>query len=91
MLEAGSEAGCALLEEHAGHLSEPSEHQMAERDDRRRRAAERARRAERLHGRLEKKFEFMKVNADRWGCGRCIEACAGGIDVRQTLKELLRG
>jgi len=51
----------------------------------------RARRAERLHGRMEKKFDFMKTNAGVWGCvgcGRCIEACAGKIDVRKTLKEL---
>lgn len=52
----------------------------------------RARRAERLHGRLEKKFDFIKTNLGRWGCvgcGRCIEACAGGIDVRETLRELV--
>jgi len=51
----------------------------------------RARRAQRLHGRLEKKFQFMKANAGTWGCvgcGRCVEACAGGIDLRETLREL---
>jgi len=52
----------------------------------------RARRAERLHGRLQKKFDFLKTNSGAWGCvgcGRCIEACAGDIDVRETLRELL--
>ena len=51
----------------------------------------RARRAERLHGRLGKKFDFMMTNLEDWGCvgcGRCIEACAGKIDLRETLKEL---
>lgn len=52
----------------------------------------RAGRAERLYGRLEKKFDFMKTTSGAWGCvgcGRCIEACAGDIDVRETLRELL--
>jgi len=51
----------------------------------------RARRAERLYGRVEKKFDFIKVNFDCWGCvgcGRCVEACAGDIDLRETLREL---
>lgn len=51
----------------------------------------RARRAERLHGRLEKKFDFIVANAGAWGCvgcGRCIEVCPGKIDMRETLKEL---
>jgi len=54
----------------------------------------RARRAQRLHGRMEKKFDFIKQNAGVWGCvgcGRCIEACAGKIDVRETLGELANG
>lgn len=52
----------------------------------------RERRAERLYGRLEKKFDFMKTTSGAWGCvgcGRCIEVCAGDIDVRETLRELL--
>jgi ferredoxin len=52
----------------------------------------RARRAERLHGRLEKKFDFIKANFDVWGCvgcGRCIEACAGQLDIRETLRDLV--
>jgi len=51
----------------------------------------RARRAQRLHGRLEKKFSFIKQNTGQWGCtgcGRCVEACAGKIDTRETLREL---
>jgi ferredoxin len=51
----------------------------------------RPRRAQRLQGRLEKKCDFIKADSGRWGCvgcGRCIEACAGGIDVRETFKEL---
>ena len=52
----------------------------------------RPRRADRLHGRLEKKFDFLVANAGTWGCvgcGRCIEACAGRIDLRETLRELI--
>jgi len=52
----------------------------------------RARRAERLHGRLEKKLAFIVSNTGEWGCvgcGRCVEACAGEIDMRETLKELI--
>ena len=51
----------------------------------------RKRRSERLHGRMEKKFYFLKTDADRWGCvgcGRCIDACPGAIDVRETLRKL---
>ena len=51
----------------------------------------RARRAQRLHGRLEKKYHFIKADAGVWGCvgcGRCVEACAGRIDMREALKEL---
>jgi len=52
----------------------------------------RPRRAHRMHGRLEKKFDFVRTNTGQWGCvgcGRCIQACAGGIDLRQTLSELV--
>ncbi len=52
----------------------------------------RQRRSERLHGRIDKKFAFMKANFGGWGCvgcGRCIEACAGDIDIRETIRELL--
>jgi formate hydrogenlyase subunit 6/NADH:ubiquinone oxidoreductase subunit I len=52
----------------------------------------RGRRAQRLHGRIEKKFDFLRTNLGAWGCvgcGRCIDACAGKIDVRETLRELL--
>ncbi len=48
-------------------------------------------RAERLYGRVQKKLEFIPANAGLWGCvgcGRCAEACAGRIDVRETLAEL---
>jgi len=53
----------------------------------------RARRAERLLNRFEKKFSFFCDTIDALGCtgcGRCIEACAGKIDLRDTLKELAR-
>jgi len=52
----------------------------------------RPRRAHRLHGRMEKKFDFIPANTGAWGCvgcGRCVEACAGQIDVRETLRELI--
>ncbi|MFP4029247.1 MAG: 4Fe-4S dicluster domain-containing protein [Candidatus Brocadiia bacterium] len=51
----------------------------------------RPRRAARLHGRLEKKFDFLKTNTGDWGCtgcGRCIEACAGEIDMRETIQKI---
>ncbi len=53
----------------------------------------RARRAERLLNRFEKKFTFFCDTMDALactGCGRCIEACAGKIDIRDVLKELAR-
>jgi len=53
----------------------------------------RARRAERLLNRFEKKFTFFPEVMDALactGCGRCIEACAGKIDLRQVLEELTR-
>jgi ferredoxin len=53
----------------------------------------RARRAERLLNRFEKKFSFFCDTMDALactGCGRCVEACAGKIDLRDILKELAR-
>ncbi|MHC5055547.1 MAG: 4Fe-4S dicluster domain-containing protein [Planctomycetota bacterium] len=53
----------------------------------------RARRAERLLNRFEKKFSFFCDTIDALactGCGRCVEACAGKIDLRDILKELAR-
>lgn len=53
----------------------------------------RARRAERLLNRFEKKFTFFPEVMDALactGCGRCVEACAGKIDLREVLKELVR-
>jgi len=53
----------------------------------------RPRRAERLLNRFEKKFSFFCDTMDALactGCGRCIEACAGKIDLREVLKELVR-
>ncbi len=54
----------------------------------------RPRRAQRLRNRFEKKFCFFPSELGRpgcVGCGRCIEACAGGLDLRRTLKELSVG
>lgn len=48
-------------------------------------------RAERLRNRFIKKFVFFKNVLDIYactGCGRCIEACMGKIDIREVLKEL---
>ena len=53
----------------------------------------RERRAERLLNRFEKKFSFFCDTMDALactGCGRCVEACAGKIDLREVLKELAR-
>jgi len=53
----------------------------------------RPRRAQRLLNRLEKKFSFFCDTTDALactGCGRCVEACAGKIDIRDMLKELVR-
>lgn len=52
----------------------------------------RAHRAERLYNRFDKKFNFFPqilgvVACD--GCGRCIEACTGKIDIREVLKSAL--
>lgn len=49
----------------------------------------RARRAHRLHNRFEKKFVFFRDLSGTYacdGCGRCIEACIGQIDIRAVLK-----
>jgi sulfhydrogenase subunit beta (sulfur reductase) len=48
-------------------------------------------RAERLYNRFDKKFNFFPQVLDRYacdGCGRCIEACTGKIDIREVLKEV---
>lgn len=50
----------------------------------------RSHRAERLYNRFDKKFNFFPQILNRYacdGCGRCIEACAGKIDIREVLKE----
>ena len=50
----------------------------------------RARRAERLYNRFDKKFNFFPQILNVYacdGCGRCIEACTGKIDIREVLKE----
>ncbi len=46
-------------------------------------------RAERLFNRFEKKFSFFPEVVGSYacdGCGRCIEACTGEIDIREVLK-----
>ncbi len=49
---------------------------------------------ERLRNRFDKKFayfpETMNYHACT-GCGRCIEACPGNIDIREVLKGLVKG
>ncbi len=52
----------------------------------------RPRRIERLRNRFEKKFDFLQETIKLWGCtgcGRCTEACAGDIDVREVLRDIL--
>lgn len=52
----------------------------------------RAHRAERLYNRFDKKFNFFPQILDVYacdGCGRCVEACTGRIDIREVLKEAL--
>ena len=47
-------------------------------------------RAERLHNRFDKKFNFFPEVLGRYacdGCGRCIKACTGKIDIRAVLKK----
>lgn len=49
---------------------------------------------ERLRNRFEKKFDFFPQVLDYFactGCGRCIEACPGDIDLREVLKGLVNG
>lgn len=49
---------------------------------------------ERLRNRFDKKFSFFPEVLDYMactGCGRCIEACPGDIDLREVLKGLVNG
>jgi ferredoxin len=49
---------------------------------------------ERLRNRFDKKFAFFPEVAGRvacTGCGRCIDACPGDIDIREVLKALVEG
>lgn len=49
---------------------------------------------ERLRNRFDKKFEFFPEVLSYFactGCGRCIEACPGDIDIREVLKGLVSG
>jgi len=49
---------------------------------------------ERLRNRFEKKFDFFPQVLNYFactGCGRCIEACPGDIDIREVLKALVSG
>ncbi|MDD5495974.1 MAG: 4Fe-4S dicluster domain-containing protein [Candidatus Omnitrophica bacterium] len=49
---------------------------------------------ERLRNRFDKKFDFFPEVLDYFactGCGRCIEACPGDIDIREVLKGLVLG
>lgn len=49
---------------------------------------------ERLRNRFDKKFAFFPEVLDYTactGCGRCIEACPGNIDLREVLKGLVSG
>lgn len=52
-----------------------------------------ARRRQRLRNRYVKKFVFFQDVARLTactGCGRCVEACLGAIDMREVLRELAR-
>lgn len=56
-------------------------------------ANQRPRRAQRLHTRFDKKFKFFPQRIQQYactGCGRCVEACLGKIDLREILKELAK-
>jgi ferredoxin len=49
---------------------------------------------ERMRNRFEKKFDFFPSTIGKFactGCGRCIDACAGDIDIREVLKGLVNG
>ena len=49
-------------------------------------------RAERLHNRFDKKFSFFPEVLGIYacdGCGRCVEACTGKIDIREVLKRAI--
>ena len=51
-------------------------------------------RAERLYNRFDKKFNFFREILGKYacnGCGRCIEACAGKIDIREVLSKAVVG
>lgn len=48
----------------------------------------------RLRNRFDKKFQFFPETLNYFactGCGRCIEACPGDIDIREVLKGLVEG
>jgi len=47
--------------------------------------------AQRMRNRFDKKFNFFPDTIGRFGCtgcGRCIEACPGKIDIREALSKL---
>lgn len=49
---------------------------------------------ERMRNRFDKKFSFFPETIGRFactGCGRCIDACPGDIDIREVLKGLVNG
>lgn len=49
---------------------------------------------ERMRNRFDKKFAFFPEALDYYactGCGRCIEACPGNIDIREVLKGVVTG
>jgi len=49
---------------------------------------------ERIRNRFDKKFAFFPQVLDYFactGCGRCIEACPGNIDIREVLKGIVTG
>jgi len=49
---------------------------------------------ERMRNRFDKKFAFFPEVLNYFactGCGRCIEACPGNIDIREVLKGIVTG
>lgn len=49
---------------------------------------------ERLRNRIDKKFDYFPHVMNHFactGCGRCIDACPGDIDIREILKGLVKG